>query len=384
MTITFFSIFLNDHQLPLCKAFISLIGEDNFRFVAHERIDPERVAMGFKDINNLYPFVVKSYETIALEKEAQKLMRQSDIVIIGSYRNMPFEDRIESNKITFRYNERILKNGLCHWFDPRVQIMIYKQWSKYRHKNLYTLCASAYTSKDLSLFGYQKSKCFKWGYFPVVNTYNNTDHFFQNKKASNKASSCVTILWVGRLIKFKHPEYSIEIARMLKEDGYRYSLNIIGIGEEQQNLENLIRRYHLESNVSFLGAMPPEVVRKHMEESSIYLFTSDKAEGWGAVLNESMNSGCAVVANKSIGSVPFMIEDGINGLIYKDSLEQAYSQVKRLFHEDGLIESIGRKGIETMTSLWNAKVAAKRFITLANCLMAGEISPFKSGPCSPA
>jgi hypothetical protein len=37
--------------------------------------------------------------------------------------------------------------------------------------------------------------------------------------------------------------------------------------------------------------MPPEEVRVHMEQSNIYLFTSDFGEGWGAVLNEAMNSG---------------------------------------------------------------------------------------------
>ena len=49
-----------------------------------------------------------------------------------------------------------------------------------------------------------------------------------------------------------------------------------------------------------------------MEKSEIFLFTSDKGEGWGAVLNESMNSACAVVASHAIGSVPFLLKDGEN------------------------------------------------------------------------
>ena len=69
---------------------------------------------------------------------------------------------------------------------------------------------------------------------------------------------------------------------------------------------------------AMLGAMPPEEVRRHMEKADIYLFTSDFNEGWGAVLNESMNSGCAVVASHAIGSVPFLIKNGENGLIYEN------------------------------------------------------------------
>lgn len=51
--------------------------------------------------------------------------------------------------------------------------------------------------------------------------------------------------------------------------------------------------------------MKASEVRSYMEKADIYLFTSDFNEGWGAVLNESMNSGCAVVASHAIGSVPF-------------------------------------------------------------------------------
>jgi glycosyltransferase involved in cell wall biosynthesis len=61
--------------------------------------------------------------------------------------------------------------------------------------------------------------------------------------------------------------------------------------------------------------MAPEAVRDHMEAADIFLFTSDFNEGWGAVLNESMNSACAVVASHAIGSVPFLLKDGENGFI---------------------------------------------------------------------
>lgn len=63
MTIAFFSNFLNHHQLPLCLEFIRNIGKDNFRFVACERIEDERVQMGYEDMNVKYPFVLRAYES---------------------------------------------------------------------------------------------------------------------------------------------------------------------------------------------------------------------------------------------------------------------------------------------------------------------------------
>lgn len=59
-----------------------------------------------------------------------------------------------------------------------------------------------------------------------------------------------------------------------------------------------------------------------MEESEIYLVTSDRKEGWGAVVNEAMNSGCAVVADHMIGAAPWMIRQRENGILYHDGCEQ--------------------------------------------------------------
>ena len=76
-------------------------------------------------------------------------------------------------------------------------------------------------------------------------------------------------------------------------------------GEMEEQLHNMIRDKSLEDCVEMPGAMKASEVRSYMEKADIYLFTSDFNEGWGAVLNESMNSGCAVVASHAIGSVRF-------------------------------------------------------------------------------
>ena len=41
MIVTFFSNFLSDHQLPLCQEFLRILGENNFYFVAHTKIDQD-------------------------------------------------------------------------------------------------------------------------------------------------------------------------------------------------------------------------------------------------------------------------------------------------------------------------------------------------------
>lgn len=384
MTITFFSNFLNDHQLPFCKEMVKRLGEDNFHFVAHERIDPERIAMGFADMNELYSFVIKSYEDNEQDNKAKELMLNSDVVIIGSYRNMPFDERMRRNKLTFRYNERLLKTGDWRWIDPRVQKSVWTQWTKYRNKPLYELCASAYTARDLSLFGFPKNKCFKWGYFPVVKEYDDIESMMKAKRQNVglKHPQDVSILWVARLIGLKHPEYPIKIAKRLKAEGYRFHLDMIGIGNMHDCVQSMISEYDLQDCVRLLGGMPPAEVRKHMEKAEIFLFTSDKNEGWGAVLNESLNSGCAVVANRAIGSVPFLLSDG-NGLVYDNNIESAYQCVKRLMDDENLRYQLGKAGYETMTEEWSASKATSNLFELIGALQRDEADDvIEHGPCS--
>jgi glycosyltransferase involved in cell wall biosynthesis len=122
-----------------------------------------------------------------------------------------------------------------------------------------------------------------------------------------------------------------------------------------------------------------------MEKANIYLFTSDRQEGWGAVLNESMNSGCAVVVSQAIGSVPFLIKHGENGFIYKDNdINDLYSKVEILVKDADLRTKLGTNAVRTIEKLWNPKVAAERLVTFCNGLLNEEIIRFKDGPCSKA
>ena len=89
----------------MCLEFIKLLGEGNFFFVAHQEISQERLDLRFEDMNEKYPFVIKAYKNKQEENLAQRLMIEADVVIIGSYRNMPFEKRMELNKLTFRYKD---------------------------------------------------------------------------------------------------------------------------------------------------------------------------------------------------------------------------------------------------------------------------------------
>ena len=134
------------------------------------------------------------------------------------------------------------------------------------------------------------------------------------------------------------------------------------------------------------GEKTPQKVREYMEEAEIFLFTANKQEGWGAVMNESMNSACAVVACRAIGSVPYLIEDGVNGYSYKDGdFEDLYQKTKALLLENDKREKMAKAAYNTIIKKWSPSVAAQRFLSLATSLINDTpIEGYKDGPCSPA
>jgi glycosyltransferase involved in cell wall biosynthesis len=84
--------------------------------------------------------------------------------------------------------------------------------------------------------------------------------------------------------------------KRLKDNSFDGTLDFIGDGPIHEEIRTMVNSLRLDDRIKFLGSISPNKVREYMEKENIYLFTSDQQEGWGAVLNESMNSGCVVVS----------------------------------------------------------------------------------------
>lgn len=388
MEVVFISNYFNHHQASFSEA-MSRLTNGCYWFVATEEMSEERKNMGWGG-ERLPDYVIKLYENAENQNYAKRKIEEADVVIFGlsGWKNFKLiQGRLKQKKLTFRYSERIYKEGF-KWY--RFPLQAVKLWLVGgRYDSLYMLCASAYAAQDYARTHSYLDKTFKWGYFPKAKRYDVAE--LMKRKLSVTSAGWkhpqASILWAGRLIGWKHPDASIQLAASLKEKGYSFKMSIIGNGELEAQLRDMIRDMDVEDCVEMLGAMSPDDVRAHMEQADLFLFTSDFNEGWGAVLNESMNSGCAVVASHAIGSVPFLIKNGVNGLIYQDgNKEHLEMQVCSLLDDEKYRRQIGKKAYETIADMWNAENAAKRLLMLAQGLeqSKGAVSLFDDGPCSKA
>lgn len=375
MKLLYLSNYFNHHQKYLADELYKCLG-DGYKFVETKAVPEEKIQLGYHQYTE--PYVLRYNQDT--KEEIDCLIYEADAVICGEAPVCLIKKRIKAHKLVVRDDERRYKS-----------LIKYLKWPIYTYNSLYynrgyLLGASAFSAHDYMLSGMKPSKCYKWGYFPEVRRYEDIGNVLERKEKNLGLKHInVSILWVARLIRLKHPESLIYVANRLREDGYAFEINIIGIGPMSNSIQGAIEQNKLSDCVRMLGAMSPEKVRDFMEESSIFLFTSDQNEGWGATLNESMNSACAVVAGHMIGSVPFLMKDGENGMMFEsENWNSLYEKVKWLIDNPQRRSEMGRRAYETMVSTWCPENAAKNLIAFLEAKMLGKETPIADGPCSKA
>ena len=139
------------------------------------------------------------------------------------------------------------------------------------------------------------------------------------------------------------------------------------------------------SAVSSLGTESASLSSISAKGSFIFLFTSDRQEGWGAVANEAMSNGCVIVGSNKIGAVPYLVKNGVTGMIFRScDLDSLYEQVKYLLDNPNVRKQIAKAGRESMVKLWCPANAAKSLLQLIEDIQAGHETSIIEGPCSKA
>ena len=387
MRAAFVSNYINHHQIPFCNEMFRLL-RGEFTFIQTQAMEPERVKMGWHE-EDRPEYVMCWYEQ---EDICRRLIMDCDVVLFGGTDDESFiRERLSAGKPVIRLSERLYKTGQWKAVSPRGLRRKYIDHTQYRNGSVWLLCAGAYVPSDFHIVRAYPGKMYCWGYFPETRSHD-LDRLFAQKGWEGKPY----LLWAGRMIYWKHPELALETARYLKEQGIDFHMDVVGDGEKKAQLEELRHSYGLEDQVSFPGFQSPEQVRERMEKADIFLFTSDRQEGWGAVANEAMNSACALIADHMIGAVPYLIDHGKNGFVYRDgNAEELFSFAARLARDRELCRTLGRCAYRTVTETWNAENAAERLLKLTEDLLAGKDDLCKAAsaedcfggklsPCAPA
>ena len=381
MKVVFISNFLTHHQIPFCLEMQKRLG-NNFKFISTIKIFKWRLELGFKDFDKEYDFVIRAYESDEAYKNAKKLAEESDVVIIGSTTDDLIKERLKQDKLTFRYRARvfIFPNGFFKTiFDTKQLKLFYDRHIKYRkNKNLHLLCANAYGPKDFNFLGLYKNKIYKWGYFLETNKYD-IEELLKEKASKDR----IQIIWVARFISWKHPEIVLKLAKNLKKQNYNFEIKMLGTGKLEEKIRKNIKNKGLDDVIDVVGQVQSDKVKEYMEKADIFIGTSDSREGWGVVVNEAMNAGCAVVANKKMGSAPILINHNKNGFLYKN-YKELEEYVKTLIQDEELRKKMSINAYNYITTEWTSSIAAENIISLFDSIVNNKEITIKEGPASKA
>ena len=377
MKICMISNFINHHQIPFSEALFEQLGKD-YTFIQTEPMEEERIKMGWGIDASTIPYVKFLYKE---EAECIKQIDNCDLLLVGwMEREDLIKNRLSNNKLTIRISERLYREGQYKAISPRGLVRKYMDHTKYRKNNVFLLCAGAYVASDFHIVHAYENKMYRFGYFPATRIYEG-DSLFQKKPDMD----IIQIVWAGRFMKLKHPEFVIKLAKDLKDKGYQFHIHMIGSGDLENEIIEGISQNKVEKDITLYGFLKPEEVRNIMEKCHIHLFTSNYLEGWGAVVNEGMNSGLAEVVNSEVGCAPYLIQDGVNGLIYKEGDYHDFVRcVTYLLGNKDRITQIGKNAYQTITEEWNAKRAAKELLRFYDNFIEGNMKPPASGPFSVA
>lgn len=200
------------------------------------------------------------------------------------------------------------------------------------------------------------------------------ESFIKNDYCENiksKASDKIRILSVSNLKETKGIQINLEAISYLinKYDNIQY--DIIGEGQFEGELRNLVQKFNLDKIVTFLGKKNHDEVIKKMSDYDIFSLPSYN-EGFGIVYVEAMSQGVPVIGVKGEG-IEDVIKDGYNGfLVEPKDVNSLVNVLDLLIGDNEKRKLMGLNGKSTVIKDFTWDTNAKKVKKLYEYLVSNE------------
>ena len=162
----------------------------------------------------------------------------------------------------------------------------------------------------------------------------------------------------ARMISYKGQMDIIDAAHLLKEKGYDFKILLAGTGEESyiRSLQDRVGELGLQDDVLLPGFRRD--VSDILSILDVQLNASYGTEATSLALLEGFSLGIPAVAS-DYGGNPYVIEDGVNGLIFKSRDVSALADaLARLMDDRELLADLGANALSTYNQRFTAQVYA--------------------------
>ncbi|MFH0874126.1 MAG: glycosyltransferase family 4 protein [Candidatus Komeilibacteria bacterium] len=156
------------------------------------------------------------------------------------------------------------------------------------------------------------------------------------------------LLTVGALRRRKGQDIVLRALALVKQQRTDWHYLIVGLGDQQATLKQIVADQGLEEFVTFMGERSGQEMVGIFQASDIYIHTArltrGNFEGFGIVYLEASACRKPIIAARS-GGVPDAVIDGQTGLIVPENDPEATSQaILRLLENPDLATTLGEAG----------------------------------------
>ena len=157
-----------------------------------------------------------------------------------------------------------------------------------------------------------------------------------------------TALWAGRMVEKKGLMDALKALELLKREGIKIQLRIIGDGPERKKAQGFVKEKESEEDVTFLGFLDYETYLAELEQADFLIApsrTSSKGETEGGApttILEAQARGLPVVATRH-ADIPFVLPEGYPYLAHEADPRDLARVIKLLLDDQKRWLQIARK-----------------------------------------
>ncbi|MFZ7114093.1 MAG: glycosyltransferase family 4 protein [Bacteroidota bacterium] len=201
--------------------------------------------------------------------------------------------------------------------------------------------------------------------FKAINTVDTT--FFSRKTFELQGKERISdnkhrLCYVGYLSKRKNVEQLLVCIRELATIRQDFILDLIGDGDDKNDLQRQVVELKLENFVRFTGFKQKEELPEYYAQTDVFLFQTG-FDIWGLVLNEAMAAGLPCIASPNAGAVDDLIENGKTGFIVDfDHVDLVLEKIIFLFDNKEQAKRIGKNAAQFILQNAGVKQSANGFV----------------------
>lgn len=363
----------NPHILPIFQA---LSDRSDIRFTGSVLLPQAetRVALGWPELPQDAPFLQPWRSPDELRRYFERA-RSADLVIWPGLKHPKgirlIRSRLKRGKLNMIWAERFILRRRRSWWQRCARRQAIR---RVNHPDIHLMTMGDGAQRDYRQYGATKWQAWQFGY--AVQPHPSLDHDLE--PAPNGA---MRLLFAGELCRRKAVDVLLAALGRATLRDHSWNLTVVGDGDQRSKLQEQAADLNLSDKVRFLGVIPREAVDRHFSESDIVILPS-RFDGWGAIINEGMEHGLAVIASDAVGAGPLLIADGVNGFVFaNEDVDALADRLARLVSDRALCASM-RRASRSRIEQFRPAESAKRVAALCRGLTGhGPMPNYEEGLC---